>query len=175
VNNYLYPGAGLPSEGPGLWWPPLYREFVHVFVRNWERTPSDGKIVVEVDQAVESFKTGIVEFLATRIASVAEFFGRADLSWVSLTLLRTGLGQKRVRTVGFKVDVHTSTSSLRVHVSPTFRRNWRYFGMPTTPVISTLIGGIYEFGADGGPYAMITPDTGIFDVPYQTVSPHLTL
>lgn len=47
--------------------------------------------------------------------------------------------------------------------------------MPTSPVISTLTGGIYEFGADGGPYSTITPDPGTFDIPYQTVSPNLTL
>jgi len=173
----LYPGVPGPWLRPSRH--PFYAEFVYDFVREWERTPSEGKTTVNVDAAVESFRAGMVEFLATRIASVAEFFGRRlrplDVSPVSLTLPRTVLSVARVKTVGFTVDVTASTSGLRIHVSPTFRRNFRYFGMPTNPVVSTLTGGIYEFGADGGPYGMITPDPGTFDIPYQTVAPRLIL
>jgi hypothetical protein len=175
---------------------PFFQEFLYDFVREWERTPSDGKTTVDVNAAVESFRAGMVEFLATRIASVAEFFGRRPrrpgfragmaglfgrrprrpgVSPVSLTLRRTNLSAARVTTVGFTVDVNASTSGLRIHISPSFRRNFRFFGMPTNPVVSTLTGGIYEFGADGGPYGTITPDPGMFDIPYQTVSPRLIL
>ena len=58
---------------------------------------------------------------------------------------------------------------------PTFRRSWSYFGNPTSPVKNALPGGIYEFGADGGPYTTITPDQGTFDIPYQTTTPSLLL
>jgi hypothetical protein len=153
----------------------LYPEYFYDFVRNWERTSSDTRFVAEIDKVVEVFKSGLIDFLATRIASVEEFFGHRDKLAVLLTLPITRLATTTLKTVGFKVDVHTATPSLRVHVSPTFRRNWRYFGMPTSPVISTLTGGIYEFGVDGGPYSSITADPGTFDIPYQTVSPNLTL
>ena len=80
-----------------------------------------------------------------------------------------------MKTVGFRVTVGTSTSGLRLFISPTFLLNWRYFGSPTTPFTGTLPGGIYAFGVDGWPYGSFTPDPGKFDIPYLTVTPQLNL
>jgi hypothetical protein len=160
---------------------PYLADTLYNFVREWEQTPpgADGKTIVAVGEAEESVKGGMVEFLATRIASVVEFFGghspRPDVSSVPLTLPQRFLGRARVKTVGFTVTVSTHTPSLRIHISPVFRLNFRFFGSPTTPVVSTLTGGIYLFGVDGGPYpyGTITPDPTKFDIPYQTVLPQL--
>jgi hypothetical protein len=159
---------------------PYHADYLNAFVREWEQTASERRVTLGVDTAIESFRSDVVEFLATRIASVAEFFGRRRASRpgpsrVSLVLSGTWPGQARVKTVGFKVNVHTSTANLRIHVSPSFRRSWRYFGAPTSPAKGTLTGGIYEFAADGSPYPGITPDPGTFDIPYATVSPKLNL
>ena len=166
--DHPYPRRSVP-------WFPFDGEYLIRSIRNWERSEPDFRILITMEAAVESFRVGVVDFLATRIASLVDPPVRRDISTVSLALPRTRLGTTRVRTVGFTVNVHTITSALRIHVSPTFRRSWRYFGMPTSPAISTLTGGIYEFGADGGPYSAITPDAGTFDIPYQTVSPSLNL
>jgi hypothetical protein len=117
----------------------------------------------------------MVDFVAMRIASVADFFGGNPGQWfapVSLSLVGGLLGLASVKTVGFHVTVHSSPG-LRIHVSPSFQINWRFFGAPSTPTKGVLPGAIYRFAADGGSYAAITPDQTKFDIPYGTVSPVL--
>jgi len=171
---------------PHLWrhrpWHPFDYDYLRKFVRTWEPTSPRDRTIVSIDAATEAVRTGMTAFLATRIASVADFFGggrepQPGATPVKLSLLQRLWGTVRMSTVGFKVDVESTTLNLRIHVSPTFRRKWRYFGRPTNPVLGTLTGGLYEFGADGGPSLLttITPDPGTFDIPYQTVSPRLGL
>lgn len=179
ANNYIF------RDFVDTWILKGWRHFGHEdniyeYMLEQENLPS-GVSLISIDQAVEVFREGVVEFLMTRIQSVVEFFGDSiplpTRSWVPLPLLLSSkwFGGNRVKTVGFMVEVHTSTPDLRVHVSPSFRRNWRFFAAPTTPARGTLTGGIYEFGVDGGPYSTITPDVGTFNIPHATVSPTLNL
>jgi hypothetical protein len=128
---------------------------------------------VDTNFAQELFRDGLRSFLISRLQSLNETSSRRIILEIpKFNFLGTHVGTASV--AGFQVDVSAS-ANLRVHVSPTFRRNWRYFGSPTSPVYGVLIGGIYEFGVDGGPYAPITPDHAKFDIPYATVSPVLSL
>jgi hypothetical protein len=162
--------------------PRFYHDLAYRFLREWEETRSDWKVTLDVGEAVETFRSGVVNFLATRIASVDRFFGQ-DVGYTGVPLVPLMLppppprwfSQARIRTVGFTVTVHSNNPGLRIHVSASFRVNWRFFGAPSTPTVGTLTGGIYLFAADGGPYAGITPDPGTFDIPYRTVSPTLSL
>lgn len=177
--DLMAPGA------PRLWrhrpWSPYDYEYLYGFLRNWERQPPGDKTIVSIDAATETVRSEMTAFLATRIASIVDFLGgrqpRPDATPVKLSLLKRLWSTARIATVGFSVDVESTNRGLRIHVSPTFRRKWRYFGMPTNPVVGTLTGGLYEFGADGGPSGLttITPDHATFDIPYQTVSPRLRL
>src|SRR5258708_7179787 len=144
---------------------------------DWRRVPGhrfyDDTVFVEPGTAQTHFHNGLTKFIWSRVLSNGDVGDRRmTLQMPSLSL--SWSVWKTTSVAGFKVDV-TASSNLRIHVSPTFRRNWRYFGSPTTPVHGVLVGGIYEFGADGGPYGSITPDRGTFDIPYGTVSPALTL
>ena len=128
------------------------------------------------DEAEEYFRTGMIKSLASRIRSLRADFDESTTR-LSLSLPVSnflGFSTAFIATSGFNVEVSASPN-LRVHVSPTFRRSWRFFASPTSPASGTLPGGIYEFGVDGGPYAAITPDIGTFDIPYTTVKPALSL
>lgn len=172
----------LPYRGfPFFWRYPFFPEHIRVALEDWKREKSSLRLSLNINAAMEGFRSGMVEFLATRIYSVENFFESGSPEFavptVALRLPETFLGVGRIATVGFTVNVNALTAGLRIHVSPTFWRNWRFFGTPTNPVVNTLTGGIYEFGADGGPYGTttITPDSGTFDIPYQTTSPFLNL
>jgi len=179
------PDTNVFPAAPYMWryrpWSPYDDEYLRAFVATWEPTSPRDRTTLSIDAATETVRTGMTAFLATRIASVADFFGggrpQPNATPVTLSLLQRLWSTVRMSTVGFKVDVESTNPGLRIHVSPTFRRKWRYFGMPTNPVINTLTGGLYEFGADLGPYGMttITPDPATFDIPYDTVSPRLGL
>jgi hypothetical protein len=187
AHNRIVPIA-LPDlmapSAPRLWrhrpWSPYDYDYLYGFVRSWEQQPGD-KTIVSIDAATETVRSGMTAFLATRIASVVDFFGgrqpQPDATPVRLSLLKRLWSTGRIATVGFSVDVESTNPDLRIHVSRTFRRKWRYFGRPTNPVVGILTGGLYEFGADGGPSGLttITPDQATFDIPYQTVSPRLLL
>jgi len=129
-------------------------------------------------EAIAAFRAGVTDFLATRIASVVDFFaghfgGTVPAFSMSFPSL---FSTKMVSGVGFNIDIATKTSNVRIHSSLTIRRNWLYFGPYTGSLLrGRLIGGMYEFGVDGGPFAIITPDAGTFDIPYKTLSPRLTL
>jgi len=188
ADNRIVPIA-LPDSSPipglRLWgrrpWSRYDYENLYGFAQSWERTSPDNRTTVSIDTATETVRTGMTAFLATRIASVADFFAgrqpRPNVTPVTLSLLQRLRSVVRIGTIGFTVDVESTNPGLRIHVSPIFRRKWRAFGMPTNPVINTLTGGLYEFGADLGPYGMttITPDPATFDIPYDTVSPRLGL
>jgi hypothetical protein len=128
---------------------------------------------IEPEKARVLLREGMVGFLTSRIRSLS-----ADVrARVNLKLPRLGgfgFGRALISVPGFLVEVSASPL-LRVHVSPTFRRSWRFFASPTSPAKGTLPGGIYEFAVDGGPYPAITPDTGTFDIPYGTLTPGLAL
>lgn len=133
----------------------------------------ENTVLVSPDVAQTHFRNGLTAFLGSRFRSLSqENERRIILQMPNLGFFGTALGT--AISAGFKIDVSAS-SNLRIHVSPTFRRNWRYFGSPTSPVHGVLIGGIYEFGADGGSYSSITADPATFDIPYATVSPVLNL
>lgn len=169
--------TGLPVSPAHIQTAPFYADYVHNFVRDWERRAADRRRLLPLDKAMDNVRTGLIDFLMTRIASVAEFFGsgaQKPPSAVALTLPKTWLSTTRVKTAGFGVTVHSSPN-LRIHVSRAFRVNWQYFGAPSSPTQNTLPGGNYLFAADGGPYPTITPDTGTFNIPYGTVSPVLNL
>jgi hypothetical protein len=145
-------------------------------LRWWERESPEGIAFVEPGFARKLFETGLQAFLASRLRSFREPIPWAA-EWLGMQLpIFNGVGVPlgTASVPGFHVDVSASPN-LRIHVSPTFRRNWRYFGSPTSPVHGVLTGGIYEFGADGGKYSSITADTAKFDIPYATVSPVLSL
>jgi hypothetical protein len=163
--------ASSSGRGPSLLPWPLFRQ-------HYLRRDADDIEVqfVEPKEAMGLLRTGMVRFLSSRIRSLSEDLGDR-IERVKLQLPRAslfGFGCVKISTSGFRVDVSASPN-LRVHVSPTFRRRWRFFASPTSPAIGTLPGGIYEFGVDGGPYAAITPDSGTFDIPYATVTPALAL
>lgn len=157
--------------------PYFYEEYLYRALRAWSEETDESRTSISLEEAAERFQAGVVDFLATRIASVAHFFGsdrrNDDVPAVSLRLPKRSFGT-HIKTVGFTVTVHSS-AGLRIHVSPCFRINWRYFGAPSTPTVSALTGGIYRFAVDGGAYATLTPDTGQFDIPYQTLTPRLNL
>lgn len=171
--NYAVDLGLLPRWGQRY---PLPRpDVISDFLVGWERP--ERRVLLDLDKASEFVNHGMVDFLATRIASVTDFFGKPsppDVPSIPLTLSSAWFSTAKVKTTGFGVTVHSSPH-LRIHVSPSFRINWRYFGAPSTPTVGTLTGAIYRFAADGGSYATITPDTGTFDIPYQTVSPVLNL
>lgn len=137
---------------------------------------SEEIVFVPPEIARDHLRNGMVSFLTSRIRSLRD---RLDprIEVVQFILpnhhLLRGLSLK-VSTSGFTVKV-SATPGLRVHVSPTFRRAWRYFASPTSPATGSLPGGIYEFAVDGGPYPSLTPDSGVFDIPYTTTTPGLTL
>lgn len=167
--------------GPAWFRYPWDYDYLNAFVRTWESHQPHERTTISVDTATETVRNGMTAFLATRIASVVDFLGggtrQASITPVTLSLPQRLLSPVRMRTVGFHVDVESINTGLRIHVSPTFRRNWQCFGMPTNPVTNTLTGGLYEFGADLGPYGLtpIVPDPTTFDIPYKTVSPRLGL
>jgi hypothetical protein len=156
------------------------RDEVYDFMVSLDRIPSESMKLSPIEESKKSFRLGVVDFLAMRIASVVDFF--TGLYAINSNAVQLNLPRSRqtsattyVKTVGFSVDVHTNTPNLRIHSSLSFRRRWRYFGAPTSPATSVLPGGIYEFGADGGLYGSITADQGTFDIPYGTLPPRLNL
>src|SRR5262245_32661704 len=64
---------------PRLWrqrpWSSYDYEYLYGFVRTWERQPPGDKTTVSIDAATETVRSGMTGFLATRIASVVDFFG----------------------------------------------------------------------------------------------------
>jgi len=148
--------------------------FNHLFDR-WRQRDARRNVLNDVDKTVADLRRGVADFLSSRIASVMDFLQSSGAN--RYTVARLSLprpGRSRLKTVGFVVTVDSSTPGLRIHVSPSFRLDWRYFGAPS-PTTSSLIGGTYRFAADGGPYATITPGLAKFDIPYGTVSPTLNL
>ncbi len=146
--------------------------------RRSARTSGSGEKIVFVapEVARASLRNGMVTFLTSRINSLR---GRPDsrMERVQIILPNHHFLREislKVSTSGFTVKV-SATPGLRVHVSPTFRRAWRYFASPTSPATGSLPGGIYQFAVDGGPYPSLTPDSGVFDIPYTTTTPGLTL
>lgn len=147
--------------------------FKQLFDR-WSQRDVRRNVLNDVDKTVAAVRRGVADFLSSRIASVVDFLqcsGASPYPVARLSLPRPG---RRLKTVGFVVTVDSSTPGLCIHVSPSFRLEWRYFGGPS-PATFSLTGGIYSFAADGGPYATITPDLAKFDIPYGTVSPTLKL
>ncbi len=141
----------------------------------WSQRDGGGNVLDDVDKTIARVRRGVADFLSSRIASVVDFLhcnGESLYAVARLSLPRPG--RLRLKTVGFVVTVDSATPGLRIHVSPSFRLDWRYLGAPSPTTIS-LTGGIYRFAADGGPYATITPDLARFDIPYGTVSPTLNL
>lgn len=165
-----------PSGGP-LLREPFGFSFLDYYRDRIERDEEeDGIVFVKPDVAKSYLRSGMIQFLISRMRSLSVSFDRS-VQLINLQLPTSNFfGQRRARisTSGFRVDVSASPN-LRVHVSPTFRRSWRFFASPTSPASGTLPGGIYEFAVDGGPYSTITPDAGTFDIPYTTVTPALTL
>lgn len=148
--------------------------FKQLFDR-WSQRDARRNVLNDVDKTVAAVRRGVADFLSSRIASVVDFLqssGAGPYPAARLSLPRPG--RSRLKTVGFVVTVDSSTPGLRIHVSPSFRLEWRYFGGPS-PATFSLTGGTYSFAADGGPYATITPDLAKFDIPYGTVSPALKL
>lgn len=133
-------------------------------------------VFVGLSEARHYLKVGMVTFLTSRLRSLREALDRpVERVLLSLPSHNYRLGTPQtIKASGFTVTVSASPG-LRVHVSPTFRRSWRFFAAFTDPVTGTLPGGIYEFAVDGGAYASLTPDTGTFDIPYTTTTPDLTL
>jgi hypothetical protein len=134
---------------------------------------------IDMEKARDFFVDGLRRFVAARLTSVFEKSNNGIHETVELNLPHP---QRRpdgtlayVSTNGFTVTVYTRTPGLRVHVSPSFRLNWRYFNSPTSPTKGALTGGIYCFGADQGPYSGIQQDPALFDIPNQTVTPRLAL
>ena len=164
LGSYRF-GAGAAARGRPM-----------AFLR--EREAEEGIRFVPVYVARDYLRDGMTGFLASRIRSHFDDEPAVRLHRVTLQLPQVsgfGFSALRLSTSGFTVTVSTRTAGLRIHSSPTFRRSWSYFGGPPTPIKSSLPGGIYEFGADGGAYTSITPDSGSFDIPYKTTTPSLTL
>lgn len=174
-----------PASAPGF--PRLLSEFPHfeLYLRELirqldEAPPSDRLALVATEKATDMFRDSVISFLATRIASVVDYF-RGDsapaggTSAVSVWAPLAWLSRSRVKTVGFNVTVHSSPN-LRIHCSRLTLIAWSYWGAPSTPTVNTLPGGIYKFGADGGIYGSnVQPDSADFDIPYKTVAPVLNL
>lgn len=149
-------------------------EYFKQLFDGWSQRDTRRNVLNDVDKTVAAVRRGVADFLSSRIASVVDFLqssGASPYPMARLSLPRPG---RRLKTVGFVVTVASSTPGLRIHVSPSFRLEWRYFGAPS-PATFSLTGGIYSFAADGGPYAAITPGLAKFDIPYGTVSPTLNL
>lgn len=138
---------------------------------------ADEEIVFVSPAAARAYlREGMVSFLGSRIRSLRGL-GEMRVDAVPLTLPNHQFLRgvpPTVSTSGFTVKI-SATPGLRVHVSPTFRRSFRFFASPTSPAIGKLPGGIYEFAVDGGPYPTQTMDTGTFDIPYTTTTPVLAL
>lgn len=138
---------------------------------------ADEELIFVTPAAARAYlRKGMVSFLGSRIRSLR---GLAEMpvDVVPLTLPNHRFLRgvpSTVSTSGFTVKV-SATPGLRVHVSPTFRRSFRFFASPTSPAIGKLPGGIYEFAVDGGPYPTQVIDTGTFDIPYVTTTPVLAL
>jgi hypothetical protein len=140
----------------------------------WERQYGPEIALTNPESARTLFRNGLSSFLGSRLRSLDSDHPRR-LALQLPTFDFNGRFLRSAAVAGFNVDVSTSSSNLRVHASPTFRRSWRYFGSPSSPVYGVLSGGIYEFGVDGGSYSVITADPATFDIPYKTVSPVLSL
>ncbi|XAQ41712.1 hypothetical protein PEE19_14380 [Ralstonia solanacearum] len=139
---------------------------------------AEGISLIPSGRALDYLRDGMTKFLTSRIKSHFDDAPGIRENRVNLSLPQTswfGVSALRFSTSGFVIAISAKTPGLRIHSSPTFRRSWSYFGNPTSPVKNALPGGIYEFGADGGPYTTITPDQGTFDIPYQTTTPSLLL
>jgi hypothetical protein len=159
-------------EGPSPF--QTVEHFKQLFDR-WSHRDARRNVLNDVDKTVAAVRRGVADFLSSRIASVVDFLqssGAGPCPVARLSLSR--FGGSRLKTVGFVVTVDSSTPGLRIHVSPSFRLEWRYFGGPS-PATFSLTGGIYSFAADGGPSTAITMDLAKFDIPYGTVSPTLNL
>ena len=139
-------------------------------------SPKEEILLVTPEAAQAYLRNGMVSFLTSRIQSLREHLEQR-VERVQLTLPNYNFMRwlpPTVSTSGFAVRV-SATPGLRVHVSPTFRRAWRFFASPTSPAFGLLPGGIYEFAVDGGAYPSLTPDIGVFDIPYATTTPSLAL
>lgn len=138
---------------------------------------ADEEIVFVTPAAARAYlRKGMISFLDSRIRSLR---GLAEMRVDVVPLMLPNHQFLRgvpstVSTSGFTVKV-SATPGLRVHVSPTFRRSFRFFASPTSPATGKLAGGIYEFAVDGGPYPTQVIDTGTFDIPYTTTTPVLGL
>ncbi|MDR5728639.1 MAG: hypothetical protein RB191_14550 [Terriglobia bacterium] len=135
--------------------------------------------LVPQEVARQYLRDAVRNFLTVRIRSVIQYFrpaaeerGRAFLFNMPSVTLSVASGP----VVGFHVDVATITPNVRIHCSLKIRRSWSYFGFyHGKPVIGGLMGGLYEFGVDGAGHGSIQADPASFDIPYQTLSPRLTL
>lgn len=164
------------SRTPLALWPGVP---IAAFVRHLPRLMEGSRediALLPLEEAQGIFRSGMVAFLSSRLRSFFERDAPGERVALQLPAISGfGFGLRRLNTSGFRVSVSAQTPGLRIHSSPTFRRKWSFFGHPTSPASGTLPGGTYEFGADGGPYAAITPDQASFDIPYKTTSPVLLL
>ena len=83
---------------------------------------------------------------------------------------RSGSSPRRVP--GFRFEITTNSSGLRVHVTGAYCRNFRYFDGPTTPVSNGLLAGSYVFGVDRGRGTRLDADSAVVVLP-GTDSIHL--
>ncbi len=162
------------------WWGRYWPLRRGIGTRLFDTESADEEIVFVAPAAARSYlRNGMVSFLTSRIRSLRGISEMPDeLEPVSLTLPNHHFlrgHSPTVSTTGFTVKVSAATPGVRVHVSPTFRRSFRFFASPTSPAVGTLPGGIYEFAVDGGPYSTQTIDKGTFDIPYTTTTPVLAL
>lgn len=137
-------------------------EFIHRRLqRDFEvaRQEIDGFVTVPRRTAIDSFRTRLTSFLATRIA--AGNGGDGPAGWPGAHLLRLPWrrGGAPATVPGCTFVVTTNSPGLRVFWSGAYFVTGNYFAHPTSPASSTLQAGTYVFGVDGGPYTKIAWDT----------------
>jgi hypothetical protein len=141
-------------------------------VRAWRST--NRLLWVDPGDALRGFTEGLRTFLQFRFEGY--WFGKETKQSSDSTsnwLQRYWLGQNQPQTPGtvtpeqdrFYVTLTCRTKFLRAHVSPGFGIAWRQFGYPTSPVTGALEPGTWLFGADGGRFDRIVPDTVLVDIP----------
>lgn len=145
----------------GLWPYYRYRSFEQLVRFMQSLNPeeqAEGPYAISHEKARTAFIDSAINFLATRITAVRNYFeGGPRNNWgqtTSLNLMQKK-GGPQVNTPGCLFTVSTNSIGLRVFWSGAYYISSNYFSHPTSPASSVLQTGTYVFGVDGGAYGNV--------------------
>jgi hypothetical protein len=93
---------------------------------------------VPLEEAVEGFRRGLMEFLTVRLES--------DIDESSRSIPRSlGAAAANFNNPYLSFKVHAPSRGIDVEQAPAYFLSWTFFGGPTTPVDGWILPGLYRF------------------------------